>query len=98
MQNKLPSHVEYLIIGGGIIGLSVAYHLTRLGYRDVLLLERNQLPGMRWDWSLSFEPARTWRSWPSTPRVCFENLRADGPAHRFSATWVDDRGSDACAA
>lgn len=41
MQSKLPSHVEYLIIGGGIIGLSIAFHLTRLGHRDVLLLERD---------------------------------------------------------
>ncbi|MUZ75637.1 FAD-dependent oxidoreductase [Agrobacterium vitis] len=49
MQNKMPSHVEYLVIGGGIIGLSIAYHLTRLGHRDVLLLERDQLTcGTTW--------------------------------------------------
>lgn len=49
MQSKLPSHAEYVIIGGGIIGLSVAYHLTRLGHRDVLLLERDQLTcGTTW--------------------------------------------------
>lgn len=49
MPSKLPSHAEYVIIGGGIIGLSVAYHLTRLGYRDVLLLERDQLTcGTTW--------------------------------------------------
>lgn len=49
MQSKLPSHVEYVVIGGGIIGLSIAYHLTRLGHRDVLLLERDQLTcGTTW--------------------------------------------------
>lgn len=49
MGNKLPSHVEYLVIGGGIIGLSIAYHLTRLGRSDVLLLERDQLTcGTTW--------------------------------------------------
>ncbi|MGL9623231.1 FAD-dependent oxidoreductase [Bradyrhizobium sp. U531] len=49
MSSKLPSHAEYVIIGGGIIGLSVAYHLTRLGHRDVLLLERDQLTcGTTW--------------------------------------------------
>ncbi|WMY11015.1 GcvT family protein [Paraburkholderia phenoliruptrix] len=49
MQKKLPSHAEYVIVGGGIIGLSIAYHLTRLGYRDVLLLERDQLTsGTTW--------------------------------------------------
>lgn len=49
MSGKIPTHVEYVIIGGGIIGLSVAYHLTRLGCRDVLLLERDQLTsGTTW--------------------------------------------------
>ncbi|TJW72197.1 MAG: FAD-binding oxidoreductase, partial [Mesorhizobium sp.] len=49
MASKLPSHVEYVVIGGGIIGLSIAYHLTRLGHRDVLLLERDQLTcGTTW--------------------------------------------------
>lgn len=49
MHTKLPSHAEYVIVGGGIIGLSVAYHLTRLGHRDVLLLERDQLTcGTTW--------------------------------------------------
>lgn len=49
MESKLPSQAEYVIVGGGIIGLSVAYHLTRLGYRDVLLLERDQLTcGTTW--------------------------------------------------
>ena len=38
-----------LIVGGGAIGLSVAYHLTRRGMQDVLLLERNQLTsGTSW--------------------------------------------------
>lgn len=49
MESKLPSQAEYVIVGGGIIGLSIAYHLTRLGYRDVLLLERDQLTcGTTW--------------------------------------------------
>ncbi|TYL72253.1 GcvT family protein [Bradyrhizobium cytisi] len=49
MQSKLPSQAEYVIVGGGIIGLSIAYHLTRLGHRDVLLLERDQLTcGTTW--------------------------------------------------
>ena len=38
-----------MIVGGGIIGCSVAYHLTRLGWKDVLLLERRQLTcGTTW--------------------------------------------------
>ncbi|MGI9405390.1 MAG: GcvT family protein [Hyphomicrobiaceae bacterium] len=40
---------EIVIVGGGVTGLSVAYHLARLGLRDVLLVERNQLTsGTSW--------------------------------------------------
>ena len=49
MTNNLPTHVQIVIIGGGIIGCSVAYHLTKLGMTDVLLLERKQLTsGTTW--------------------------------------------------
>ena len=48
-MTKLPSHAEIVIIGGGIIGCSLAYHLTKLGRRDVLLLERKKLTsGTTW--------------------------------------------------
>lgn len=44
-----PTQARVVIIGGGIIGCSVAYHLTKLGWRDVLLLERAQLTsGTTW--------------------------------------------------
>ena len=42
MTTQLPREIQAVIIGGGIIGASTAYHLVRLGV-DVLLLERNQL-------------------------------------------------------
>ncbi|MCK4740885.1 MAG: FAD-dependent oxidoreductase [Anaerolineales bacterium] len=45
----LPSHAQVVIVGGGVIGCSVAYHLTKLGWRDVVLLERTQLTaGTTW--------------------------------------------------
>ncbi|KKL55816.1 hypothetical protein LCGC14_2251640, partial [marine sediment metagenome] len=45
----LPSHARVVIIGGGVIGCSVAYHLTKLGWTDVVLLERKQLTsGTTW--------------------------------------------------
>ena len=44
-----PSRARVVIIGGGVIGCSVAYHLTKLGWRDVVLLERKQLTsGTTW--------------------------------------------------
>ncbi|WP_299562293.1 FAD-dependent oxidoreductase [uncultured Sulfitobacter sp.] len=45
----VPSHARVVIIGGGVIGSSVAYHLTHLGWKDVVLLERKQLTsGTTW--------------------------------------------------
>ena len=45
----LPTKARVVIIGGGVIGCSVAYHLTRLGWKDVVLLERKQLTsGTTW--------------------------------------------------
>jgi 4-methylaminobutanoate oxidase (formaldehyde-forming) len=45
----LPSRAQVVIIGGGVIGTSVAYHLTELGWTDVLLLEQGRLSsGTTW--------------------------------------------------
>ena len=46
---SLPTQARVVIIGGGVIGCSVAYHLTKLGWKDVVLLERKQLTsGTTW--------------------------------------------------
>jgi glycine cleavage system aminomethyltransferase T/glycine/D-amino acid oxidase-like deaminating enzyme len=46
---SLPSHANVVIVGGGIAGCSVAYHLTKIGVTDVVLLERKQLTcGTTW--------------------------------------------------
>ncbi|MEL6959351.1 MAG: FAD-dependent oxidoreductase [Pseudomonadota bacterium] len=45
----LPKQARVVIIGGGVIGCSVAYHLTKQGWTDVVLLERKQLTsGTTW--------------------------------------------------
>jgi len=44
-----PAHARFVIIGGGIMGCSVAYHLARLGEKDVVLLEQGRLTsGTTW--------------------------------------------------
>ncbi len=49
MQKQLPSHAQVVVIGGGIHGCSVAYHLAKEGWSDVVLLERKQLTsGTTW--------------------------------------------------
>ncbi len=45
----LPAHADVVVVGGGIIGTSIAYHLNLLGKKDVLLLEANALAsGTTW--------------------------------------------------
>ncbi|MDH4072679.1 MAG: FAD-dependent oxidoreductase [Gammaproteobacteria bacterium] len=46
---ELPRKADVVVIGGGVIGCSIAYHLTKLGITDVVLLERQQLTsGTTW--------------------------------------------------
>lgn len=48
-SSNLPSQAQVIIVGGGVIGCSVAYHLTKLGWKDVVLLERKELTsGTTW--------------------------------------------------
>jgi heterotetrameric sarcosine oxidase gamma subunit len=48
-MTPVPERAQVVIIGGGVIGTSVAYHLTKLGHRDVILLEQGQLSsGTTW--------------------------------------------------
>ncbi len=48
-MKQIPTHTRVVIIGGGIIGTSVAYHLAHLGWKDIVLLERKQLTcGTTW--------------------------------------------------
>ena len=49
MANVLPERARVVIIGGGIVGCSVAYHLTKLGWKDVVVLERYEMTsGTTW--------------------------------------------------
>ena len=49
MDSTLPAQARVVIVGGGTIGCSIAYHLTKLGWHDVVLLERGALTcGTSW--------------------------------------------------
>ncbi|MDX1784635.1 MAG: FAD-dependent oxidoreductase [Roseovarius sp.] len=46
---KLPSHAKAVIIGGGVVGCSILFHLAKFGWKDVVLLERDELTsGSSW--------------------------------------------------
>ena len=45
----LPNKAKVVVVGGGVIGCSIAYHLTKIGWSDVVLLERQKLTsGTTW--------------------------------------------------
>ena len=49
MEKKIPSSTKVVVIGGGVVGCSVAYHLAKFGWKDTVLFERDQLTsGTTW--------------------------------------------------
>ena len=49
VASDLPARARVVIVGGGVIGCSIAYHLAHLGWTDVVLLERHELTaGTTW--------------------------------------------------
>ena len=49
MKKSVPSSTKVVVIGGGVAGCSVAYHLAKFGWKDTILLERDQLTsGTTW--------------------------------------------------
>jgi 4-methylaminobutanoate oxidase (formaldehyde-forming) len=50
MNKKTPTNAKVVVIGGGVAGCSVAYHLAKYGWKDTVLLERDQLTsGTTWN-------------------------------------------------
>ena len=48
-EKKLPSHAKVVVIGGGVVGCSILFHLAKFGWKDVVLLERDELTsGSSW--------------------------------------------------
>ncbi len=48
-QSKLPTHTKVVIVGGGVMGCGLAYHLAHEGWKDVVLLEKAELTsGSTW--------------------------------------------------
>src|SRR5271156_5869818 len=67
-EGDLPDRARVVIIGGGVIGTSTAYHLARRGWSDVVLLEQGQLS------------SGTTRHAAGRPRPAHPGPRGPGPA------------------
>ena len=49
MNKELPKNCKVVVIGGGVVGCSTAYHLAKFGWKDTILLERDQITsGTTW--------------------------------------------------
>ena len=68
----MKTHTRVAIIGGGVVGCSVLYHLTKLGWNDVMLIERAELTaGSTWHAAGGFH----------TPQRRYQHGRAAGLYH-----------------
>ena len=48
-EKQLPTHAKVVIVGGGVVGCSILFHLAKFGWKDVVLLERDELTsGSSW--------------------------------------------------
>ncbi|MCH2097182.1 MAG: FAD-binding oxidoreductase, partial [Pseudomonadales bacterium] len=93
MANAVPDAVEIVIVGGGIVGCSIAYHLTQRGRTDVLLLEQHQLTaGTTWHAAGLVAQLRASRNLTRLARYTTE-LFADLEARTGQATGFRTTGS-----
>ena len=75
--DKLPAHASVVVIGGGIMGCSVLYHLTKENVADAILLERHQLTaGTTWH---SAAQVRALRSTQNLTDLIVESLGDPSP-------------------
>ena len=76
MNKPLPTRARIVVIGGGAVGASIAYHLTGAGERDVVLLEKTQLTdGATWH---AAGLVGQFRSLPSLTRLMQDSVRLFG--------------------
>ena len=93
MAKPLPQHANVVIIGGGVVGCSIAYHLTKLGITDVALLERKQLScGTTWHAAGLIGQLRATQNLTNLAKYTAE-LYADLEAETGQATGFKQNGS-----
>ncbi len=92
MSQSLPSHAQCVIVGGGSIGCNIAYHLTKLGMTDVVVIERDKLTsGTTWHAAGEIVPGVLGNEWECELYTYGRNLIAGLEAETGMATgWRQD--------
>lgn len=89
MANSLPSSAEIVVIGGGIVGCSTAYHLAKRGKRDVVLLERSKLTsGTTWHSAAQVRQLRSSSSLTTLMKYSAELYQSLEAETRQSTGWI----------
>jgi len=96
---NVPSSARVVIIGGGVIGCSVAYHLAKLGWKDVVLLERKQLTsGTTWHAAGLIAQLRATANMTKLAKYSAKNLwqprSGNRRCHRVQTCGIDHRRTD----
>jgi glycine/D-amino acid oxidase-like deaminating enzyme len=93
---EVPTKARAVIIGGGVIGCSLAYHLAKLGWSDVVLLERKQLTsGTTWHAAGLIAQLRATANMTKLAKYSQE-LYGNLEAETGVATWVQTLRFDYC--
>ena len=75
----MKTHTRVLVIGGGVVGCSVLYHLTKLGWSDVMLVERSELTsGSTWHAAGGFHTLNGDTNMARNPRPSDRRPRSPG--------------------
>ena len=89
MTQTLPDSAEIIVVGGGIIGCSTAYHLAKLGKRDVVLLERSKIgSGTTWHSAAMVRQLRSSNSLTQLARYSAELYRSLEQETGQSTGWM----------
>ena len=104
-DDMVPKHARAVVVGAGIVGCSVAYHLTKLGWKDVVVLEQGPLfetggstshaPGL----VFQVNPSKTMTNFASYTVDLWSRLELDGipcanPVGSMEVAWTPERLAD----